>query len=520
MLVQNFLQHARALHGGHLAVVDAATRLTYAQLDERVRRLAAALQRLGVQAGDRVACLSHNGFRFMEVYLAAPLAGAALAPINTRLAPPETTFILNDGGARVLFLQAAFLPHWESIRAQLTAVEQVVVLDGTPPAGTLGYEQLLAQADPHACRPREWLEDDLALLCYTGGTTGLPKGVMLSQRNLVANALHAIQFMELNERDVWLHAAPMFHLADAWACYALTALGATHVFMERFQAQGALEAMERDGITTSSLVPAMINQILEAPGAAQYRLSGLRRLIYGAAPMPEERVRAAVALFGPILQQCYGQTESSPFLTTTTLQGTLLDPSEQGVRRLGSCGQPVLGVELRIVDLQGQPVADGQIGEIQARGPNIMLGYWNRPKETAAALDGGWLRTGDLATWDADKWVYVVDRAKDVVISGGENIYSTEVEAALYRHPAVLEAAVIGVPDDTWGESVKAVVVLRTGAALSAEQLIAHCQQWIARYKCPKSVDFLPVLPKSGAGKILKSELRKPYWTDQTRRVH
>ncbi len=520
MLVQDFLLRARALYGSWPAVIDGDTRLTYAELGERVSRLAAGLQRLGVGPGDRVACLSYNGFRYLEVFLAAPLAGAALAPINTRLAPPETAFILNDGGARVLLVQSAFLPHLEAIRSQLAGLEHVVLLDGAPPADTLGYEALLAQADPHALRARPWQEDDLALLCYTGGTTGLPKGVMLSQRNLVSNALHAIQFMELSERDVWLHAAPMFHLADAWACYALTALGAAHVFMERFQPQAALEAIERHAITASSVVPTMIGQMLEVPDADRYRLASLRRLIYGASPMPVERVRAAVALFGPILQQCYGQTESSPFLTTTSLRGTLLDPSEQGVRRLGSCGQPLLGVELRIVDLQGQPVSEGQIGEILARGPNVMLGYWNRPKETAAALEGGWLHTGDLATWDAQQWVYVVDRAKDVIISGGENIYSTEVEAALYKHPAVLEAAVIGVPDGKWGESVKALVVLRPGSTLDAEELIAHCQQWIARYKCPKSVDFIPALPKSGAGKILKSELRKPYWPDSARRVH
>jgi long-chain acyl-CoA synthetase len=517
MLVHDFLLRARDLYGACPAVVDGETRLTYSQLDNRVRRLAAALQALGLEPGDVVACLSHNSFRYMEAFLAAAAAGVVLAPINTRLAPPEMEFILNDSAARVLLLQPAFLPQLEAIRSRLATVQYIILLEGAASADALAYERLLEQADPQRICPREWGANDMALLCYTGGTTGLPKGVMLSQRNLVANARHAIQMMELSERDVWLHIAPMFHLADAWACYALTALGAVHVFMERFNAQGVLEAVERHGITATSVVPTMINQLLEAPGAASYRLSSLRRVIYGAAPMPVERLNAAVALFGPVLSQCYGQTESSPFLTNAGLRGTLLDPSEQGRCRLASCGQPLLGVELRIVDPKGRPVAEGEVGEILARGPNIMLGYWNRPKETAAALEGGWLHTGDLAYWDAERWVFIVDRAKDVIISGGENIHSTEVEAALYKHPAVLEAAVVGVPDERWGESVKALVVLRQGQAVSGEALITHCQQWIAKYKCPKSVDFLPALPKSGAGKILKSELRKPYWPKRER---
>jgi long-chain acyl-CoA synthetase len=520
MFIHDFLARAASFYGDAPAVVDGETRLTYRQLDGRVRRLAAALQGLGLRHGDVVACLSLNGFRTMEAFLAASLAGVAVAPINTRLAPPETAFILNDGGAAVLLLQAAFLPHLESVRAELKTLRHIVVLDGADGPDVLGYEGLLERADPARLRLRAWDADDLAQLCYTGGTTGLPKGVMLTQRNVVANALHAIQFMELNERDVWLHAAPMFHLADSWACCSLTALGALHVFMERFAPDTALALIQRHAITATSIVPTMINQMLEVPGAEATRLASLRRVAYGAAPMPVERVKSAVALLGPVLQQCYGQSEASPFLTATTLRGTLFDDSERGRRRLGSCGQAILGVELNVVNPKGEAVGVGEVGEVIARGPNVMRGYWNRPQETAAALRDGWLHTGDLATWDDERWVTIVDRAKDVIISGGENIYSTEVEAALYKHPAVLEAAVIGVPDDRWGESVKAVVVLRPGQTAGAGEIVAHCRHWIARYKCPRSVEFLPSLPKSGAGKVLKSELRKPYWEGQARRVH
>jgi long-chain acyl-CoA synthetase len=520
MLVHEFLVRAAKLYGPLPAVVDGERRFTYSQLDGRVRRLAAALQGLGLAQGDRAACLAHNGFRYLEAFLAAPLAGLVLAPINTRLAPPEVAFILNDAGARVLLIQAAYVPLLETIRGELKTVERVIVLDGSPDAGALDYEGLLAAADPAALRPRDWQPEDLALLCYTGGTTGRPKGVMLSQRNVAANVRHAIQMLELNERDVWLHAAPMFHLADAWACYALTALGARHVFMERFAAREALELIGAHGVTATSIVPTMIFQLLEVPHAKDYRLGSLRRISYGASPMPPARLQAAVELLGPILQQSYGLTESAPFLTCTTLRGTLLDPSPAGRRRWASCGQALLGVELNLVDARDRPVPPGGTGQIVARGPNVMLGYWNRPQETAAALRGGWLYTGDIATWDEEGWLYILDRAKDMIISGGENIYSSEVEAALYRHEAVLEAAVVGVPDPAWGEAVKAIVVLREGRAASAEELIAHCRHWIAKFKCPKSVDFVPALPKSGAGKILKGELRKTYWAGQGRGVH
>jgi len=393
-------------------------------------------------------------------------------------------------------------------------------LGGEPSGDALGYDALLAGADPAAVQPRAWQEDDLAHLCYTGGTTGLPKGVMLSQRNVVSNILHAIQFSEYNERDVWLHAAPMFHLADSWACFAMSLLGAQHVFMEAFEPRHALELIQTHGVTASLWVPTMINAALALPDLERYDVSSMRRLVYGASPMPPERLRAAIGLFGNILQQAYGQSESSPFLTCTHLRTTNAHGDQRDIQRLASCGQEIVGVQVRVVDLDDKPVAPGEVGEIVARGPNVMLGYWKRPEETANALRDGWLHTGDLATVDEQQYVYIVDRAKDMIITGGENVYSTEVEAALYQHPAVLEAAVIGVPDDRWGEAVAAVVVLREGQQATGEDIIAHCRDLIATYKCPKRVEFLGALPKSGAGKILKSELRKPFWEGQQRMVH
>jgi long-chain acyl-CoA synthetase len=520
MFLHEMLDRAARLWGDAPAVVDGELRLTYRELDERVHRLAAGLQGLGLRHGEHIAVLSANGHRYMETYLAGALAGLVVAPINTRLSPRETAFILNDAEIGALLVGPGCLHTLEAMQDALETVRQVIVLDDTAGEDQLAYEELLARSDPGAVQRRDWREDDLAHLCYTGGTTGRPKGVMLSQRNIVANLFHAIQFAEFNERDVWLHAAPMFHLADSWACFAMTVLGARHVFIEQFEPRRALELIAAHGVTATLWVPTMINAVLALPERKRYDVSSMRRLVYGASPMPPERLRAAIDTFGNILQQAYGQSESSPFLACTCLRTTNAHGDAADIRRLASCGQEIVGVQVRVVDADDRPVRPGEVGEIVARGPNIMLGYWKRPEETAYALRGGWLHTGDLAIVDEQHYVYIVDRAKDMIITGGENVYSTEVEAVLYQHPAVLEAAVIGVPDDQWGEAVKAVVVLRDGQQASAEALIAHCREQIAAYKCPKSVDFLDTLPKSGAGKILKADLRKPYWEGEARRVH
>ncbi len=520
MLINDMLARAVRQYGNFPALVDGEVRLTYKELNERVHRLAAALQGLGLEHGDHVAVLSHNSFRYMETYLAGSVAGVVIAPINTRLTARETAFILNDGETKALLLGADFVPMLAEIRGGLESVEHVILYQGEAPEGVLAYEDLLAAADPAAVAPRDWQDDDVAWLCYTGGTTGLPKGVMLTQQNVVSNARHAIQYAEYNERDIWLHVCPMFHLADSWSCVAFTVLGAFHVFQERFEPGRTLELIEQYKISAIIFVPTMINLLLDHPDAKKRDLSSLRRIVYGASPMPVERLKAAMELFGPILQQTYGQTETAPFLTATTLRGTKLEGSEMEVRRLASCGQELIGVEVRIVDESGNPVKPGEVGELIARGPNIMKGYWKRPEETAKTLVDGWVHTGDMATIDEEDWVFIVDRAKDMIVTGAENVYSTEVENALYRHADVQEAAVIGVPDNTWGEVVKAIVVRRPGRETTAEEVIAHCREWIAGFKCPKTVDFMDELPKSGAGKILKSELRKPFWEGKERRVN
>ena len=502
------------------ALVDGPVRMDYRTLLDRVARLAVALRRSGLHPGDRVAALSTNGFRYMEVFLAAPLAGLVVAPINPRLAAPEAAFIVNDAGARAIFVAPACLPLYRQCRGALTTIEHELLLAGEAAEGLTAYEPWIAGADPAALEPHRWHPEALLLLCYTGGTTGRPKGVMLSAANVAANAKHAIAMAALRGDDVWLHAAPMFHLADSWTGHALSRLGALHVFMEVFEPRQALRLIQDCRVTATSIVPTMILRMLDHMEREPCDVSSLRRLAYGASPMPVERLEQAWRRFGPVLQQCYGQSEAAPFLATIPPEDVAPERPGGPLRRAASCGRALPGVRLRIVDAEDRPVPPGTVGEIAARGPNIMLGYWNRPEETRHALRGGWLHTGDLATMDEEGYLLVVDRAKDMIVTGAENVYSTEVENALYRHPAVQEAAVIGIPDERWGEAVTALVVLRPGHDVSAEQIIAHCRAWIAAFKCPKRVEFRDALPKSGAGKILKAELRAPFWASQARKVH
>lgn len=511
-LLGEVLEQAAALHGARLALADGATRLRYAETYTRVRRLAAGLLGLGLRPEMHLGILAPNSHRFFEVQFASHWAGMPLAPLNTRLGRAELEFMLRDGRVRALFAGREQLALALALQQRVPGLAQVIALEGGAPEGALDYEALAAGGDPLASPAREWREDDCLQLCYTGGTTGRPKGVMLSHRNVLANAEHAQAVHDFRPSDRWLHVAPMFHAADAWASVALTAVGAEHHFVPSFTPAGFLSAVEAEGITVTILVPTMIHAVVGHPGTAQHNLRSLRLLLFGASPMPLDRLLEAARCFGPILAQAYGLTESSPFLTLQRLEE--LDWSgEAGRARLRSCGRAAPGVELRVVDPDGRPLPAGEAGEVVARGPNLMLGYLGRPEETARAIRDGWLHTGDIGRLDAEGFLTLVDRAKDIIVTGGENVYSTEVESALYEHPAVLEAAVIGIPDRRWGEAVHAIVVLRSGAEVVPAELIRFCHARIAGYKCPKRVTLRTApLPKSGPGKILKSELRRPFW--------
>ena len=521
MLLRDVLSHAVKLFGDKVAIKDGPVNYTYHQASERIHRLAAGLLSLGLQPGDNIAILANNSHRYFETYFVTDIAGMPLSPLNTRLAAHEFEFILNDGEVKALILGPEFVDTYNKFKGGTPGLKHVITLECVVEGG-LDYEELIANNAPLGHSVREWSEGDMLNLCYTGGTTGLPKGVMLSQRAIVSNAQHAILTFGFSESDTWLHVAPMFHLADAWACYAVTMAGGVHIFIPGFAPQAALEAIQDHKVTKTIMVPTMINFVVNFAGAKNYDCSSLDLLLYGASPMPVDRVKAAVEVFGPKLCQAYGMTETSPLLTAMKLEWTQYDGTEEETRRLASCGREISGVEVRVVDQKtGEDVKPGEFGEIIARGPNVMNGYWKRPQETEEALRDGYMHTGDVATIDSENFIFIVDRAKDMIISGGENVYCSEVENAIYEHPSVLEATVIGVPDAQWGEAVLAIIVPREGTQPTEAEIIAHCRTLIAGYKCPKSVVFqAQPLPKSGAGKILKTDLRKPYWEGKERNVN
>ncbi|HZD25422.1 MAG TPA: long-chain-fatty-acid--CoA ligase [Alphaproteobacteria bacterium] len=492
---------------------------TWTRFRERVARLAAGLQRLGVGPGDRVALLAQNSDRYLEWFFAVPWAGAVFVPVNTRLAAPEVAYWLNDSGSSALFVDDDFLAMLKPLEGKLETVREVVYLgDGEAPRGLKHYEGLIEGESPVADAGRSG--DDLAGLFYTGGTTGVSKGVMLSHANLVSNALNVIPVMGFDARTNWLHAAPMFHLADGSGTFAVAMQAGSHCFIPKFEPVQTLAAMQRYRPTHGVLVPTMLNMVVNHPEVANYDLTSVERILYGASPMPAAVIRKALEVMpGVKFVHGYGQTESSPFLTA--LGPEYHDLASPLSERMGSIGHPGPAIEVLILDETDAEAPRGTVGEICARAPNVMLGYWNKPELTAQTLRNGWLHTGDGGYMDEDGFVYIVDRMKDMIISGGENVYSAEVENAIYQHPAVAECAVIGIPHEKWGEQVHAVVRLKEGEKLDEAGLIAHCHELIAGYKCPRSVTFRDEpLPLSGAGKILKTELRKPYWQGQEKQVH
>ena len=467
--------------------------LTYAQVWDRAGRLVAALQALGVGAGDRVAVVGRNCHRYLELYQAVPGAGMVLVPLNQRHTATELGYALEDSGAKVLFAGSG-------VDYPQGVVERVIDLDE-------GYETLLAGATP-ATFPDSLPADTVAGLFYTGGTTGAAKGVMLTHRNLTANALHFQASFPFRADTRWLVAAPLFHAAGSIAVLAIVWHAGGHVMLPAFDAAAALDLIEADGVTATLVVPTMLAALSEEQLARPREVSTLRLISHGGAPIATETLRRAHRAFPDAeLMHLYGTTETSPIATVLPNEERILDEPQAR-----SCGQPAVGVAVAILGSTGGERAPvGTVGEVAIRGDNVMAGYWNKPDATAAALADGWYRSGDLGYMDAHGFLYLVDRAKDMIVTGGENVYSFEVEEALYRHECVFEAAVFGIPDDRWGEAVHAVVVPR--AEVDEAELMGHLRALIAVYKVPKRIELrTEPLPKSAAGKVLKRELRAPYW--------
>jgi long-chain acyl-CoA synthetase len=511
------LRRSAALFPDRTATIFAGRRRSWAQVQDRVARLGGALASLGVREGDRIAVLALNSDRYIEIYYAALWAGAVIVPLNTRWAIPEHVYALDDCGAQILFVDANFSGVMDQLAAQCPLRHIIFADDGATPPAMLSYEQLLAEHAP--VEDRSGQDQALVAIFYTGGTTGRSKGVMLSHYSLMSNHLCSAATVPMNSDQIFLHSAPMFHLADACMVYGVTLLSGTHAIVPSFTPQNVVDAISRERVTDVLLVPTMLGMLREYVQQHGGDLSSVTALMYGASAISETLLRQVMELFpNAALKQAYGQSELSPI-------ATILTPEHhrralEGKDWLRSAGQPMVGVEVRIVDANMQGLPKGAVGEIAVRSPGAMLGYWNQPELTAQTIVDGWVRTGDAGYMDEDGFLYVVDRVKDMIISGGENVYSAEVENALASLPGLAECAVIGVPDEKWGERVHAIIRLAADARVGEAAVIAHCKALIADFKCPRSVEFRSDrLPVSAQGKILKTELRKPYWDARVRNI-
>ncbi len=501
-----------------IAVRFAGRARSYKEFGARVARLAGALQSLGMAPGDRVAMLSLNSDLYLEYQFGVWWGGGVVNPCNSRWSAAEIIFSLHDSASSLLIVDDAFTAMAAQILQEVSSIGHVIYAgQGDTPPGMLDYEALVRAATPVDDRCRRG--DDLAGVFYTGGTTGFPKGVMLSHGNLCASALAGMAEGLAGPGRVYLHAAPMFHLADMAFSMMHALSGNTHAFVPGFASEAVLASITRDRVTDVLLVPTMIQMLVDHPAMhAGPDLGSLKRIYYGASPISEALLdRAMAALPGVEFVQAYGMTELSPIATVNHAWHHTIEGRKAG--KLRSAGRATVGTEVRIVDGDGVEVARGEVGEVVVRGANVMLGYWNNPAQTAAAVRNGWMHTGDGAYMDAEGYIFIVDRIKDMIISGAENIFSAEVENAIAGHAGVAACAVIGIPHAVWGETVHAVIVAKPGAAPAADDIIAHCKALIAGYKCPRSIAFVDQLPLSGAGKILKNKLREPFWSDQQRGV-
>jgi len=475
-----------------------------------VLRLADAMHtELGLNRGDRFAVMSCNSHQYLELYHAGFLGAGIINPLNLRLAAKELQFILADSGCEVVFVDVMFAERFArdiaEVRNQLPIRHVVLIGDGDVPHDVL-YESLIEAGRPIV--PAEPDEDDPAVLMYTGGTTGLPKGALLDQRAETLNLYHIGLVVSFADTRVYLHQTPMFHAASMAAILGIPAGGGQSVFVPLFEPEGVMAAIEQYQVNWTTMVPTMIAMVLDHPQFRPERLASLTDLAYGASPMPAGLLERLMSLLpGTGIWQGYGMTECSSVLTFLTAQD-----HRAGGPRLRSAGRPMIGIDLTIQDENGKHLGAGEDGEVCARAGNFMQRYWNRPEETASAFRDGWYRTGDEGHTDAEGYVYLVDRVKDMIVTGGENVYSIEVENAISTHPAVEQVAVIGIPHPTWGEQVHAIVVLRAGARATAAELRDHARLTIANYKVPKSIEFrTDPIPLSGAMKPLKRELRQPY---------
>jgi fatty-acyl-CoA synthase len=505
MTPSRILQRAVKLYPQNVAVVDGDVRWTYEEVQKRANQVVHAVNGLEISHGGRVAILDYNTYRYMELYFGMAQSGRVLLPLNIRLSEDEYTYILNNSEAEAVIFHADFKPLMNKIRQEVKTVKHYYIAEGSDEEDwiTGTYENLITNpsSDTVTYEPED--ENQMLNLYYTSGTTGRPKGVMLTHRNIYANALTTIISFKIEDTTVWYHIAPLFHLADAFFIWSVTFQGGRHIMQRQFAPKSVLKTIQDEKVTASMMVPTMINFLLNESDIDRYDLSSLQWVMIGGAPMSPANAKRMMDKLGCQYISGYGLTETTPLLTVGNLKKTLVDePEDKKMAYLTRTGLEVVGVDLRVVDSSGKDVPlDGKtVGEIIVRGDNVMKGYWKLPDETAKVIKDGYFYTGDLATVDSEGYVLIVDRAKDIIISGGENISSVEVENFIYTHP-----------DVKWGEVPKAIIALKKGAQVSETELINYCREKLARFKVPKYIDFVTELPKTGSGKILKVELRKTY---------
>lgn len=518
MQITSIIRRAAQINPQGIATIYEGRQQTWTQMLERVARLAGGLQQLGMKSGDRVALLSLNSDRFIEYYFAVVWGGGAMMPMNIRWAAAECAYALNDAQAEILIVDETFKGVAAELRADVKGLKTIIYCgDGETPDGMENYENIVACNAPAEDAGRG--SDDLAGIFYTGGTTGFPKGVMLSHTNFYVGGVANAHELNMVEGTVYLHAAPMFHIADLIWFSAVSFMAGTHVIIPMFTPDGTLAAIEKHKPSQVLLVPVMLQLVMQSDKLAQTDVSSLRQIAYGASPITQAVLVNAFKKFpNSSFIQAFGQTELSPIASVLSADYHVLEGPKAG--KLRSAGRATRVCEIKVVDANMQELPRGDVGQIAVKGPTTMLGYWNKPEVTAETIRDGWLLTGDAGYMDEDGFIFLMDRVKDMIVSGGENVYSAEVENALGQHPAVATSAVIGIPSEQWGESVHALVILHPGAEISAQALKKHCHTLIAGYKCPHSIEFRTTpFPLSGANKVLKTELRKPYWEGQERQI-
>jgi len=518
MRLHDSLDYWAGVRPGTEFAVQGERRLTYREALDTVNRLANAFVAAGLRADDRVAVLSKNNIEYVLLYFAASKAGVAVVPLNYRLAVPEWTYILDDAQPRILIAAGQYLATIDGFRSKLETVERFVVSDAVSLAGWENLHEWLSK-EPDAPPERLVTDESDAYQMYTSGTTGRPKGAVLTHRAVTANVDQIGHELQLEPAERSLVVAPLFHAGTVPSTFSCVSRGGCLSIQETFDPSEVVRALSEERICYAVLVPSMIQACLVGmPDAAERSYDSLRLVYYGASPIAEQTLRRAMDVFRCGFVQSYGMTEATQSLTFLSLTDHRRGLDEQP-KLLLSAGLPAKGTEIRIVDENDAPLPNGVPGEIVACGPQLMRGYWNRPEESAEVLRGGWLHTGDIGSMDDEGYLYVQDRLKDMIVSGGENVYPRVVEDVLFRHPAIADAAIIGVPDERWGETVKAVVVLRAGTTVTEEEILGFCRGKLGGFELPRSVDFVDALPRNPSGKVLKRVVREPYWIGRDRRV-